>query len=182
MAIITIGGTIGAGKTVLANRLASALEYEELYVGGIFRAAAAARGVSIEEFYASLKNDPDLEKQIDEQQANLMNKKQDLIVQGRVAWYFAKKNASPAIHILLTVDPSIGAKRKIKQGLYAGKSVEAVAAVQKKREQNERDHYRSLYGIKDHLDPKQYDIVLDTSSLSEDEVFEKIRTEILHRI
>jgi cytidylate kinase len=178
MAIVTIGGNIGAGKTVLAARLAAMLGYEELYVGGIFRKVAQERGVPIDEFYASLKNDAGLERKIDERQSDMMKEKQNLVIQGRVTWYLAKQNAVPAINILLMVDPRVGAERKMKQGIYAGKNIEEVIILQQKREQDERDHYRSLYGIEDHLDPKHYDIILDTSPLDENEVFEKIFTEV----
>ena len=52
MAIITIGGNVGAGKTTLASKLAEALGYEDLSMGGLFREIAAERGMTIEEFYA----------------------------------------------------------------------------------------------------------------------------------
>jgi cytidylate kinase len=64
--IITIGGNLGAGKTTLAGKLAAALGYEELYVGGIFREMAAEKRLSIEEFYAQIKNDPALEREVDQ--------------------------------------------------------------------------------------------------------------------
>src|ERR1035438_9108859 len=91
--IITIGGNLGAGKTTLAARLAKALDYEELYVGGIFRELAFEQGFSIEDFYARLKNNPQVEREADDRQATLMRERDNLIVQGRIAWYFA--NESP---------------------------------------------------------------------------------------
>lgn len=181
MAIVTIGGNIGAGKTMLTAKLAPALGYENLYVGGIFRAMADERGVSIDDFYASLAGDPELERTIDERQGKLMQEKSDLVVQGRIAWYFAKKNGIPALNVLLSVDPRTGAERKMKQGSYPGKSIEETAAMCRKREEDESGHYRSLYGILNHQDPAHYDIVLDTSRLTEDEVFQKILAEISKR-
>jgi cytidylate kinase len=132
MATITIGGNIGAGKTVLAMKLATALRYEELYVGGIFRAAAKERGVSIDDFYASLKNDVELERDIDDRQARAIKEKQNLVVQERVAWYFAKQGTTtvPVVNILLTVDPRVGAERKRRQGIYAGKDIDEIMALQ----------------------------------------------------
>ncbi len=181
MAVITIGGNIGAGKTVLAKRLADVLGWEEFYVGGIFRSFAAERGVPIGEFYASLANDPNLERAIDERQVELMKEKSDLVVQGRIAWYFAEKNDIPSVDILLMVDPEIGADRKKKQEGIQG-SIDKVAAMHRKREWDEWDHYKSLYGIKNHLDPAHYDIILDTSRFTEDAVFQKIFAELSVRI
>ena len=50
-----------------------------------------------------------------------MNEKRNLVVQGRIAWYFAKKNNYPSLNIFLTVDPHIGAVRKMNHGDYPGK-------------------------------------------------------------
>ena len=41
--IITIGGKVGAGKSTLAAMLSHELNYEQLYVGGIFREMAAEK-------------------------------------------------------------------------------------------------------------------------------------------
>src|SRR5487761_2208604 len=101
--IITIGGNLGAGKTTLANNLANELHYAQLYVGGIFREMAAEKNLSIEQFYAQLKEDPSVEQEVDQRQATMMREKDDLIVQGRVAWYFAKSSPFKVFNILLTV-------------------------------------------------------------------------------
>ncbi len=174
MAIITIGGNIGAGKTVLAGRLSKALGYEELYIGGIFRELAAQQGLSIEKFYEALRDNPALEREIDARQNKLMMEKSNLIVQGRIAWYFAKMSPFPSINIFLSVDPRIGAERKIKEGRYPNNSMEEVLLLDHTREDHERVHYKDLYGIEDHLNPNQYDIVIDTSRMTQMEVFENI--------
>lgn len=82
MAIVTIGGNIGAGKTAFATKLALALGYEELVMGNIFRVMAAERGMSINEFYLFIRNDPKLEREVDKRQIKLMKEKQDLVVEG----------------------------------------------------------------------------------------------------
>jgi len=46
------------------------------------------------------------------------------------------------------------------------------------REKMERERYRMLYGIENHLDPAHYDFALDTTSLTEREVFEKAMAEV----
>ncbi len=172
--IITLGGNIGAGKTTLATALAKRLGYEELYVGGLFRAAAAERSMGIEEFYASLENNPALERGIDQRQVDLMKTKDNLVIQGRISWFLAKQSPFRIINIFLAVDPRIGAERKIKEGVYPGKTVEQVLAIHQQRENDELIHYQKLYEIKNFLDPAHYDFVLDTSRLSEVEVLEKV--------
>jgi len=180
--IITIGGNLGAGKTTLANKLAEALHYEELYVGGIFRDMAAEKNLSIEQFYAQLKNDPALEQTVDKRQATTMREHDNLIVQGRVAWYFAKSSPFKVFNILLTVDPAIGAHRSGERKENAGKSTDEMVIATAEREKMERERYSMLYGIEDHLDPKNYDFVLDTTALTAQEVFEKMLTATNERL
>lgn len=172
--IITIGGNLGAGKTTLANNLEKALGYGQLYVGGIFREMAMEKNLSIEQFYAQLKSDPALEQAVDQRQAAMMREHDNLIVQGRVAWYFAKSSPFKVFNILLTVDPAVGAVRVGEKKENIGKTTDEVAIASVDREKMERERYKMLYGIEDHLDPAHYDFVLDTSSLSEQEVLEKV--------
>ncbi len=176
--IITIGGNLGAGKTTLANNLANELHYAQLYVGGIFREMAAEKNLTIEQFYSQLKEDPALEQAVDQRQATMMREKDDLIVQGRVAWYFAKTSPFKVFNILLTVNPVTGAARAGEKKENIGKTTNEMAAATADREKMERERYKMLYGIENHLDPAQYDFVLDTTSLTEQEVFDRVMTAV----
>ena len=176
--IITIGGNMGAGKTTLANNLANELHYQQLYVGGIFRDMAAEKKLSIEQFYAQLKEDPAVEQAVDQRQAMMMREKDDLIVQGRVAWYFAKSSPFKVFNILLTVSFVVGVERVGEKKGNVGKTADEVAVATGEREKMERERYKMLYGIENHLDPKQYDFVLDTTSLTEQEMLDKVLSAI----
>jgi predicted cytidylate kinase len=176
--IITIGGNLGAGKTTLANHLADALHYEQLYVGDIFREMAAKKDLTIEQFYAQLKNDPAVEQAVDQRQATMMREHDDLIVQGRVAWYFAKSSPFKIFNILLTVDPVTGVARVGEKKENIDRTTDEVAIATADREKMERERYAMLYGIENHLDPAHYDFILDTTPLSEQEVFEGVASAI----
>ena len=178
MSLITIGGNPGAGKTTLAIKLATMLHYEELYVGQIFRDMAAERNMSIEEFYAALKSDPALERSVDDRQAKLMQEKDNLIVQGRIAWHFTKQSPFKIINILLTVDPTIGAARIAERKENAGKSIQEIARATQERSATERDRYQKLYNIQNYLDPAHYDIILNTSRIDANETLRTITERI----
>lgn len=172
--IITIGGNVGAGKTKLANKLAEALGYEELYIGGIFRKMAAEKGLSIEQFYMELKSDPALEQAVDHRQAMMMREKDNLIVQGRIAWYFAKGSSFKTFNIFLAADATTGARRSGEREENIGRSTDEMVSLTAEREKTEYERYAMLYGIKDYRSPAHYDFVLDTSSLTEQEVFDAV--------
>jgi predicted cytidylate kinase len=182
MAIITIGGHVGAGKTTLANRLAEALGYENLYMGAIFRKIAAERGMTIEEFYAKLQEDPKLEQSIDERQSKLMSEKDNLVVQGRVAWFFAKGSFFTVFNIFLAVDPAVGAERSAQRPENQGRPIAEIKRANAARMRTEVERYKNLYGIENFLDPGHYDYILDTTSMSEDEVLAKMIEKIKDRI
>jgi predicted cytidylate kinase len=171
--IITIGGNVGAGKTTLASKLAAALNYEQLYVGGIFREMAAEKNLSLEQFYAQLKDDPSIEQAVDQRQATLMREQDNIVVQGRIAWYFAKSSPFKIFNILLTVDPNTGAQRSGERKENIGRSADEMVIATAEREKMERERYKMLYGIENHLDQANYTLVLDTSALSEQDVFQK---------
>ncbi len=180
--IITIGGNVGAGKTTLASKLAPALNYEQLYVGGIFREMAAEKNLSIEQFYAQLKDDPAIEQSVDQRQATMMRETDNLIVQGRIAWYFAKSSPFQVFNIFLQVDPATGARRSGERKENIGRSTDEMVIATTEREKMERERYKMLYGIEDHLNPEHYSLVIDTSTLNEQEVFQKALDAIQARL
>lgn len=182
--IITIGGNLGAGKTTLAGRLLRELggNYQELYIGGIMREMAAEQRMTIEEFYKRLKHNPELERSVDERQAKMMREKDNLIIQGRVAWFFAKGSPFRVFSILLTVDPEVGAKRtKQRPENQSIETVDQISKMNVGRVKLELERYQTLYEIENFLDPAHYDFTLDTTKLSEDQVAEKVLAEIRKR-
>ena len=174
MAIITIGGNPGSGKTTLAVKLATTLGYEELYVGGIFRDLAKERGMTVEEFSGEIKKDPQLERSIDERQTKLMQTKDNLVIQGRVAWHFAEKSPFKVINLFLATEHEIGARRVAERKEDTTKSIEEIAQATGERIKHDQERYKALYNIADYLDPGHYDIILDTSYLTEEEVLKHV--------
>ena len=177
--VITIGGNLGAGKTTLAANLSKKLGYEELYMGGLMREMAAEQQMAIEQFYLRLKENPELERSLDERQEKMMREKENLVAQGRVAWFFAKKSPYKVFNILLTVTPAVGAQRVGQRSKNeVGKNTGDIAAANAFRANLEMERYKNLYGIENFLDPAHYDFILDTTSLTEQEVFETVTQKI----
>lgn len=176
MAVIRISGEPGSGKTTLGKRLAQVIGYEFYYTGKIFREMAAKAEKSIEEFYNEMANNPELEKSIDDRQAQLMNEKDELVVDGRIAPFLPSRFWT--INILLQVHPTTGAHRQKNRPENKDKTVERILELSWKRLDNERSRYQKLYGIENHLDPKKFDIIIDTNLLNEEEAFIVILYEV----
>jgi cytidylate kinase len=170
MAVIRMSGHPGAGKTVLATRLARELGYTYFYVGGLFRELAKERGIAIEDFYRDLANDPTLERSIDAQAERLMQQNDRLIVEGRVAPF--QKSSFKTINVFLKISPEEGARRQSLRAENAGKTIPEIERLTKERVANERTHYKQLHGITDHFDESKFDIVLDTTKTTPEEAFQ----------
>ena len=167
MAIVRVGGNLGAGKTTLCEKLAEYLGYRYFCTGGIFREMAKERGLTIEEFYSQIASEPMLERGVDNRQIELMSACDDLVVEGRIAAFLPC--SFKAVNVFLKVSEEEGVRRMLKREENKEHSLEEMLNLSRHRVKEEREHYRTLYGINDHLDEREYDIIIDTTWMSPEE-------------
>lgn len=169
---ITIGGDIGSGKSTFAQHLAAALEVPRVYAGQIFCEQARERGLSVEEFGKLSEQDDSIDRELDAMMSEKSKEIERGIFEGRVSWHFVE---SPDCKVFIAVEPHVGAERAFgdrdnpKRDKYA--SVAEVMAAHAKRKQSERTRYQKYYNI-DSYDQVNYDVVIDTTKLNIDQVFE----------
>jgi cytidylate kinase len=125
---------------------------------------------------------------VDEIQIKLLEELDCGIHEGRVAWFLANKlqREGRAIdkkffHILCTVHPDIGAERQLLRPENAGKSKELLIIETSERLRLERERYYKLYQIKNHLDPSNFDVIIDTTCLTQEECLDRSLEKILAR-
>jgi len=177
MAVICVSGDLGSGKTTLSKKLAEVLRYKYSYTGGIIRSLARERSMTLEAFFKVLADDPELERSIDARQNDLMRQCDNLIVEGRIAPFFAEC-PYPKINILCTVDFEEGARRQLKRPENEGIPFMEMLALSRERLADERRRYLHLYDIADHFDPKHFDIHLDMTHRGPDELLHLAVAEI----
>lgn len=179
---ITVSGDIGSGKSTFAKRLAETLEIERIYAGQIMREEAKRRNMTLQDFNELLVVDDEVDRRVDELQLDKSKEIDRGIFEGRVAWHFNKK---PDAKVFLSVRPEVGAER-----VYGDKdnslrekydSLEEVVALNKKRKANEETRYNKYYGISAY-NPDNFDIIVDTSDLTRDEVFEQTVIKIAEHV
>lgn len=176
--IISFNGDEGSGKSTVAKLVAEELSYPRYYMGQIFRDMAKEREMSLPEFRKACDNDSSLDKKIDNFVISLAKEKDKFVIESRTAWHFIPKS----LKIFLKVDSTVAAGRIFKAlSQENNRSNEDVALdseenIQKsilKRRSEDSHRYFDIYGI-DQDDEKNYDLVLDTTNLSIEEVFEKV--------
>jgi CMP/dCMP kinase len=177
--IISFNGDEGSGKSTIAEKVAKNLGYPRYYMGQIFRDMAKKRGMTVAEYSEFVKEDPNVDREIDDYVVKLANEQSDFVIESRTAWHFVPKS----LKIYLKVNDEEGARRIFKQLQKQEKDLRNEAdkdatfqdIIQKisERRKNDDIRYRKFYDI-DIRNPKNYDFVFDTTKFSKEEVFKNI--------
>lgn len=175
--IISISGAEGSGKSTIAKMLAEKLGWPRYYIGGIRREKARERGLTLEEYNKLGETDPSTDWEVDEYQKKLGETQDDFIIEGRTSWHFIPQS----FKIFLDVSFAEGAKRVFgalqKNGeRNEGKNLQTeadVLASLKARRASDKIRYAKYFNI-DVFDLKNYDFILDTTTLGIDQVFAKV--------
>ena len=185
--IISFNGDAGAGKSTIAQKLAEKLGWPRYYIGGIRRQKAKERGMTLAEYNKLGETDPSTDLEVDEYQKELGKKEDNFVIEGRTSWYFIPHS----LKIYLEVDEKEGAQRIFDQ-LSKQKdnnrnegndldSVEKVLKSNKRRLKSDNKRYKKYFNINVH-DKKHYDIIIDTTNLSEKEVLKEVYKKVKDKL
>ncbi len=168
---ITVSGDIGAGKSTFAKHLAEVLDIPRIYIGQFMREEATNRGITLDELSKLQETDDALDRHFDEMQRQKSLLFEKGVFEGRTARYFVE---NPTVTVYLAVDQLVATDRiwqdrSDKRDKYG--TQEALNTANELRKQSEIKRYQKYYGI-DVYDKSKYDIVINTTNLNIDEVFE----------
>lgn len=170
---ITVSGDIGSGKSTFSKHLAEELDIPRIYIGQFMREEAKERGITLDELNKLLEEDDEIDRLMDQKTHEVSKKEEKGIFEGRTAWYFTVK---PDAKVFLSVDPDVSAQRIWEEkndalrDTYA--SIDDLKRANKERKKSEEARYHQYYNISAY-DKKNFDIVMDTTDLTIDEVFEQ---------
>ncbi|MCC6638924.1 AAA family ATPase [Candidatus Falkowbacteria bacterium] len=177
--IITVTGTVGSGKSTIAQNLAKELGFERIYVGGIRREIAKQRGVTLEEYNTWSQTHPEGDIEVDNKIKELMIGKDNVVLEGRVMHHFFPT----AFKIYVTCDIEVAAQRILKDVQEGRRDEEGTATLQEvmtsitTREHSDALRYQKYYNLNIH-DTSVYDFVLNTTHLSPQEALDATLTAV----
>ncbi len=171
--IISLSGKPGSGKSTVAEKLSAALGYDRIYIGAMRREMAKKRGMTLAEFNAWSEHHEEGDKEFDAYIEKIGKERDNFVIEGRTAFHFIPHS----IKVFLEVDLPTAAKRiyhdaRIHERNEAHRlsSVEDVQRSLTERINSDRLRYEKYYHL-DTYDHGHYDLVVDTSGKTIDQVY-----------
>lgn len=174
--IVTISGRPGSGKSVVASRVADALGFHHVSAGDFMREMATERGQSILELSRSAEERDSIDREIDARTVRFAEESDDFVMDARLGWHFIPDS----IKVFLEVVPETAARRiyEARRGSeHENVTMEETLRAIESRTESERKRYLTYYGL-DYTDHAQFDLVVDTS----DKTVEEVVGEILEQV
>jgi len=171
--IVTLSGDIGGGKSSVARILAGRLNFQLISAGAIQREIATAMGLTTLQLNERSAKDRSVDDRIDSHTQRLGETGNQIIVDSRLAWHFIPS----AFKVFLSVDAEVGAGRVFDASRSDEKHSSLADALENNRlrTQLETTRFLALYGIA-LRDYSNYDLVVDTSFVSPEQVAEVIES------
>ncbi len=167
---ITIFGFAGTGKSTIAKLVAKELNLTFKSSGEMFREEAAKLNLSIYEFDKFCKEDVNYDKALDLTVKKYGQENNNFIIDSRLAWYFIPDSIKICFKCFEDVTYQRVAERE---------NISFDEAKQKTLDRNNlvKERYSQIYP---HINypPKDeiFDLIMDTTNLSIEEVFKKVLT------
>lgn len=164
---IAISGLIGTGKTTLSRHLSQALGWEQFNGGEFFRDWYKKNHIAVEEVN---KIPEEMDRKMDGDLVELMKTSEKMIFETKMAGFWSH-DIPGFFKVLCIAEFNEMARRVAKR---EGISIKVAKQINKERADGLKEKYHRLYGVEDYLDPKYFDLVVDTTTMSKQEVLDRV--------
>jgi cytidylate kinase, putative len=165
---ISITGDLGSGKSTVCKLIMEKYGIKIYSIGSIQRSLAQKYNMSILDFNKYMETHTEIDEEIDNELTEIGKRDEDMILDSRMAWHFVPQS----FKVYLAVDISIAAKRICamdRGNVEAYSSLEDAKEKILQRKSSENYRYLSKYKV-DCSIMKNYDLVIDTSELSPQQI------------
>jgi CMP/dCMP kinase len=170
--IICLSGDLYSGKSTAGKIIAKNFGYEYFSAGSIFRNIAQEKGVNVLELNNISEKDDSIDKLIDSKIERLGRERENIILDSRMAWSIVKEG----FKVYLTIDINAAAERALKDKTRETERYESIEEAIRsicERTEDEVNRYSVKYGV-DICRQDNYDLVIDTTTMTPEEVAEAI--------
>ena len=170
---ITLAGTPGSGKSTIRKLIAEHYQMEVKATGDFMREAAKRHGFSdITKFLVEyVSTHPEVDREVDAEQKRFGENHDHFVLDAHLGFHFVPDS----FKICLTCSFEEAGRRifEAKRQTEDATTVEEAVITSRKRRETMRTNFLELYQV-DIDDFEQFDLVLDTTEMSPEEVFEKL--------
>lgn len=163
---IVLSGPVAAGTTTATKALSEKLNLKFQSAGDYFRKYLLKHNIHISDIQ---KIPAEIDKKIDAESTKIVEKGDGIVFDSLYLGYFCR-DMPHVLKVLLTADENI----RIKRALARVHTHKETAQDVRKRDKAQDIKFRKLYADENFLDPKFFDLIIDTTNISEDETVEKI--------
>lgn len=167
--IISLGGELASGKGAVSKILQKELNFSVYRNGDYFRKLGQEMGMDVTSFNIYVEKHPEIDRQIESSAAEYAKANDNFIIDARLGWYAVPES----FKVYLKVDINEAAKRAFNdpKRKYSEnfETLEDQKRDMEKRYQLENERYYNLYNIRKE-DESNYDIVIDTTNMTPEEV------------
>lgn len=164
---IALSGAICTGKSSLARALAARLGWKHYSTGQLFREYATRHNLSLEK---GEEQNPILTLKIDNDMANRVRRTDHIVVDGWLAGMLLR-DSSDVYRVLLTADIATRISR------FARREQVSLVEAEKKIRQREgsvTQKVKDIYHRVDFFDPSHFNLVIDTTNISQERALELV--------
>ena len=173
---LTVSGPPGSGTSTLVSKLCEERGWSSVNGGDLFRNEASRKGLSVEEFSALCKQDPDVDRSLDTLLKQVLTDPDaPEVVESRLCGWWAYQLGLKCPRVWVAVSDEERARRiqNREGGDYA-----TCLALSQQRQRDDMARYRTLYDI-DLNDMTPYSILVDADEANADEVFRMVSAELI---
>lgn len=160
---IVISGGAGTGKSSVADAVAKHFSLKRYSTGDMQREIAKEKGISINELSILEKTDSKIDLEIDQRSKVLGEREDDFVMDSRLASFFIPD--SLRIYLKTDIDERVRRRLLQKRDTESFSDPEKAKCSILERDAVDRDRWVKLYGF-DYMDEDNYDIIIDTTSIS----------------
>lgn len=173
---ITITGDLGSGKSSVAKKISTLLDFEYISTGVIQRQIAQSKGLNTLELNIISDDNPEIDNYIDNKIKEINKAKSPFILDSRLAWHFIDES----FKVYLIALPEVAANRvlldKNRTSEPFADNLESKIKDLSERRHLENTRFKSIYGIEcDKF--KNYDLIVDSTTASINQITELIVSE-----
>ena len=178
--IISITGTLGSGKSSTSDLTAKKLGFQRFSSGDFTRKIALEMGISLNELGKKEEADGSIDNKVDEE-IKKVGEMDKIVIDSRLAYHWIPNS----FKVYLDLTPEIAKERifnNLKENALRKESEGSSTSeeIYKKiidRRENEKNRYKKHYGIENHADHKNFDLVVDTNNNNLEQVVDIIVSE-----